>query len=640
MNWNYMIKPRGVKARNPIQGEYFASDAIKNPADALIRESIQNSLDARIKDENGNQGELEIRITMESQESSVISKWFSGAWEHINARGNGLIDPPRKDEKCNYLVIEDFNTTGLVGDILQDEPIDGIKNAFFLFFRAEGFSDKDDGIGRWGIGKHVFPRSSRANTFIGMSNRVDNGGQVLLGHSVFKYHRLIENGDLYLPDGYMGVADDNGFILPYCDGEKIEAFKKDFQLTREEESGLSVVVPWIDPEISEETVIDAVVRNYFYPILCGIMTVKLKTKTRNFILNADNIYDEAKKLDIKEKTHLVEIIEIAKFATEKSAEEQERIIIDLSKENKPEWKNDIISTECQGTIRSKLDSGKIIALKAVLKVRSKVLKNETLGNFCFYVWKSGNDNQKPTFIRDGLIITRVECKRIPKIRALVICESEGKIKNPLATLLGDSENPSHTEWNRSGDNFKGKYTNGFAYIDFVSNCVERLIYTLNATDEKEDFSLTSNFFPEPENGEERPRPDIRCKRCGNLRKDCTCDVPPPKKKAFRIEKVPGGFVILPGDPDIPLEEIPDSISVACAYDTRGGNPISLYEKSVKAKAPNFEIGKDGVIINESHGVEALVFNMNKIEFNIANHRDFKVNVIGFDTNRDLYIKAL
>jgi hypothetical protein len=45
MNWFYRIKAPDEKVRDPIQGEFFATEAIKNPADALVREAIQNALD-------------------------------------------------------------------------------------------------------------------------------------------------------------------------------------------------------------------------------------------------------------------------------------------------------------------------------------------------------------------------------------------------------------------------------------------------------------------------------------------------------------------------------------------------------------------------------------------------------------------
>jgi hypothetical protein len=43
MSWQYRVKAPNEKVRDPIQGEFFSTEAIKNPADALVRESIQNA---------------------------------------------------------------------------------------------------------------------------------------------------------------------------------------------------------------------------------------------------------------------------------------------------------------------------------------------------------------------------------------------------------------------------------------------------------------------------------------------------------------------------------------------------------------------------------------------------------------------
>ncbi len=44
MNWHYRVKAPAEKVRDPIQGEFFSTEAIKNPADALVREALQNAI--------------------------------------------------------------------------------------------------------------------------------------------------------------------------------------------------------------------------------------------------------------------------------------------------------------------------------------------------------------------------------------------------------------------------------------------------------------------------------------------------------------------------------------------------------------------------------------------------------------------
>lgn len=46
-SWSFRPHHRTDKVRDPIQGEFFSDEAVGEPAQALVREAIQNSLDAR-----------------------------------------------------------------------------------------------------------------------------------------------------------------------------------------------------------------------------------------------------------------------------------------------------------------------------------------------------------------------------------------------------------------------------------------------------------------------------------------------------------------------------------------------------------------------------------------------------------------
>ena len=45
----------------------------------------------------------------------------------------------------------------------------------------------------------------------------------------------------------------------------------------------------------------------------------------------------------------------------------------------------------------------------------------------------------------------------------------------LGMLLGDAENPAHTEWQSKGENFRGKYTFGASVLDFVTRVVANFV---------------------------------------------------------------------------------------------------------------------------------------------------------------------
>ena len=79
--WRFNKRRRSEKAREPVQSEFFATDAIDNWGEALVREGIQNSLDARKQEEL-----VQVRIHMATAHSSDVSAYFTGIAPHLQAQ--------------------------------------------------------------------------------------------------------------------------------------------------------------------------------------------------------------------------------------------------------------------------------------------------------------------------------------------------------------------------------------------------------------------------------------------------------------------------------------------------------------------------------------------------------------------------
>src|SRR5437773_2654671 len=94
--WFFNDRRKKDPIRDPIQGEFFANEAIKNPEEALIREGIQNSLDAAMKD--GGANPIQIRVLLATGDAAapakIAHKFMDGAWPHVSAPGNGIKNPP------------------------------------------------------------------------------------------------------------------------------------------------------------------------------------------------------------------------------------------------------------------------------------------------------------------------------------------------------------------------------------------------------------------------------------------------------------------------------------------------------------------------------------------------------------------
>ena len=51
--WNFTEKTRDEKMRNPVSSKFFSAIAIISAGEALIREAVQNSLDAQSTESMG-----------------------------------------------------------------------------------------------------------------------------------------------------------------------------------------------------------------------------------------------------------------------------------------------------------------------------------------------------------------------------------------------------------------------------------------------------------------------------------------------------------------------------------------------------------------------------------------------------------
>jgi hypothetical protein len=620
MNWYFRAQKPGETTRDPIAGEFFSTDVIENPAEALVREGIQNALDAKME------REVRVRIFVSLDDDALkqdqISQWFEGMWDHLNSKGNGLSDVPTNNDPCHYLVFEDFGTTGLQGNIHQpfDEP--GNENAFFYFFRAEGLSGKSDtDLGRWGVGKHVFPRSSRISTYFGYTVRADDSAQLLMGRTILKSHKV--NGANFAPDGYMGEqSKDSELVLPITDRKILERFRKDFNISRDDQPGLSIVVPYIDSEITVQHLKHAVVSDYFYPILKGELIVDIDTGNQSSRIDSKSLLHEIALLDTTDD--LISLVGLADWVIHHSAGKEYRLVPCTL--NAPAWSEDLIPEDMIENMRSDLDTGRSMAFHVGIKVHGKGGKS-TMSYFNVYLRQDGYKSGRPIFIREGIIISDIRAPRSPSVRSLVVVEDK-----PLATLLGDSENPAHTQWQKDSSNFKNKYKYGKNYIEFVTRIVSNIVNALGAKEKQKDPYLFADIFslpseavdnqahssfemPQSREGKETSIRSLKIKT---------------QEKPFQISKINGGFKLIPGSSKI---KQPVQLKVLVAYDLRKGNPLLKYHPSdfkLENLPINYKDSLKGIVVHKVENNQMLIQ---------VTDPDFQLVIKGFDERRDLFVKV-
>lgn len=630
--WHYLRHVRGQTVRDPIQGEFFSTEAIEDAAEALIREGIQNSLDARRRKPDGTYEPLRVRVRIASGETAADSEsigWLMrGNWEHIQAPGNGLSEVPAETDSCAFVTFEDFGTTGLEGDPTQWEKIAGERNNFFSFFRAEGHSDKSEtDRGRWGVGKTVFPRSSRISSFWALTCRASDNERLLFGRTILKHHKVKEAS--YLPDGYFGHPDDDGFAHPCTSTDLVQRFCDAFGLHRGTEPGLSIVVPFYDDSgIDPNRIRQAVVVGYFFPILTGDLSVEIVGPDGSVaLLDQSNLINVAGGFD--RGRGLMSVIQLAAWA--QSLPNSGLLQLASPPTTRaPKWTPELFPDHSVEDLRKTLKAGENVAIRVPMPVRQK--GSEAVPSyFDVFLAHDGSDRRgRPIYVRDGITISDVRGRTTHGVASLVLVTDK-----PLSTLLGDSENPAHTQWQKDCSHYRNKYEAGVANIDFVANSVAEILRLVTESDVEEDPSVLIDLFSLP-----KPRKDdktkSRKKKPSNTEPESSPDdppkPPPPKPKLFRVSKSKGGFSITNGDENAP---VPERLLVEVAYDDRTSNPLRSWYRT------DFDIGKLKITAPKElpESIKVLSAEGNQLLLEVLQPQ-FRVNVSGFDERRNLYVRAM
>lgn len=610
--WNFRKISPSEMNYDPVQGEFFTESDI---VDRLVRETLQNSLDVKSGREP-----VRIRFAIRSAGRDFPKDrrdfYFGGLLPHLRAVEPDF-DPSGQD--LVYMVIEDFETTGLTGDPEQTTD-DDQNNNFYYFFRNVGRSGKgQDKGGSWGLGKWVLPDASQLNAFFALTRR-DDGRILLMGQSVLKQHTI--NGTKYDPYGFFSrIKDDgSGLQIPFDgerDAEVIENFRSDFKLRRGDEPGLSIVIPFlseVEASIRAKDVVRAVIKHYFYPIISDNLIVEVSDRERNWHLGSDNVEEVVSQLDWPpdrelNREDLIRLLDMVRMGLR----EHETDWIELKYSPKRDIE-EILSGEKE-TLAKRFDSGKRLHLEIPVWVEEKGGRNGTRSHFRAIVQKDETVEQgKDYYVRGNLAISDIDTVKSHPVRTFVHIKED----EPLAHLLRDTEEPSHSNWRTGSTRAKEKYINADQTVRFVKNAVRDILVAF-AKEKKEevrkDEFIDFFFVKSPKTvsgGEDKPEPD---------------HPKPPESQPvlFKIDRVGGGFRVSTSG----SQDIPESINIYLAYECRG-NPLSRYSPY------DFRLEESPIVVKsencccEGVGNHLVVTDIRE---------NFLTVVTGFDANRNLYIKA-
>ena len=405
--------------------------------------------------------------------------------------------------------------------------------------------------------------------------------------------------DEYFQDGYWGVENSKrNLILPTPDADHIARFKKTFQVTRNKESGLSIVVPWLHHEISTVPLLKSIIKNYSYAILCGSLTLTLTTPTTDIHLTRDTLQAEAAKVpELKEL--LPEVYFTSWVVNNSTATLKE--LLPPAPDRGWRWGPELFHKELLKELSVKIRTGARIALRVPVTVRKRKMQPES-SYFDVYLYsEEHSESIKTLFIRDQIVISDVRTQPIPGIRSLVVSDHEH-----VSQFLRLAENPSHTEWRET--QVKQDYSSGVGDLRFLIRSVRNIYKLATAQDKEEDNLVLADIFPLPGKGSDG-------------------FVIPPSPQKFAIRHTNSGFVIRPGEV---LPRLDDHAKVWVAYDTRRGNALNQYQPT------DFRLSDEPINL-QSRGVEIFEMADNNFVARIVEPKDFSITVDGFDQNRQIIV---
>lgn len=595
----------------------FASDSESAVARSLVRESLQNSLDAKAS----GAPKVRVRIAIHRAGSAAthasVEPFIRGIAPHLRAVDSGLPDPPDLGASIPFLVLEDFGTKGLRGAPDHWRPTGIADNAFFLFFRALGRSGKEnEARGRWGVGKFVFPMSSRAHAILALTIPEDTRAPLLMGRTVLRTHET--SAAQWHPDGHWGerLEAESNLVTPSRDAELQARFREAFGVTRLDEPGLSVVVPWLIDEITSEGIRKAVLGEYFLPLLRGELEVELVENQTSEVIDGSAVRgyaESATDRKLRERLALaVMVVDGRGFALDWP------VTIPFGK---LEIRTEDLPDSLREMLNANLDEGRAVSMRFPVTVGRKTAKVPPEGHLWVHLRRAdGLGGLRPLIIRDGISLPEDKTKMVFDHVSLLVAE-----KCALATAIGDAETPAHEQMQH--ELLKDRYKYPLKLVKFVRESASKLVHALRHGDSEDDPFTLATYFPlEADSGPKKPT--TQSKPQGRKPTTTLPPLPPPSPRRFRVGRLPGGFV-LTGNPqnDMSLEEL----VVSAAYDVRRGNPFAKY------RAYDFDFSSSA-IRKTAVGCDVSTAVGNRLVIR-PNAPNFTVTVTGFDLERDLIVRA-
>ncbi len=597
--WKFRELREGQPERSPHEAEFFNVGDL-DPSASIVREVIQNSLDAKLPESDS----IRVRFTFAMHSASEDSKYYAGLKDHLKSCGFELDDNSYK--KIPLLIVEDFGTRGLDGQINRSEIKEETKSNFYDFWWREGISKKEGReAGRWGLGKTVFHIYSKLRSFWGLTIRYDDNRMLLFGKSLLKTHRI--NGKLYDYSAYFTTDDSYD---PIEIKESLKDFQDYFNISRTDQPGLSLVIPMIVPDITVDGILRAVILHYFFPIIRRNLIVEIDTGSSLHKLDDSSLCKYALKQNWTETPWEDRSVEdLLTFIEDAVTMPADQMLALQKSDGMLKMREDLFADKLK--LSQKLYSeNKLLAIRVPVMIYPS--DSSPVESFFDVLIQKDDKLSKPDefYVRSGITISEIKILK-HNIRALLSADDEY-----VSRFLGDSESPAHTDWKERTENFQHKYKDAKPTLRFIRSSLREIAKILDTPPPGRDINFLKDIFymeepVEKEKGKKTKKPDIPSTER--------------KPSIFVINKLRAGFTITLNNVE---RSFPFKATIRVAYDVIRGNPFSKYSPF------DFDFESDALSIDLSGGT---VTQAMKNKLHIMVHEGFELKVKGFDEHRDIIV---
>jgi hypothetical protein len=596
----------------------FANEE-RTSVEILVRETLQNPLDARLSSEH-----VRVRynlVSVNRDSSAVMPMLFDpNCLGHFKA-GGLISDLP---ESIDFLVVEDFGTCGLEGTF-DDSSIDGSGENWNAFWFREGEGAKPSKAnGGAGQGKITLYAASAIRSVLALTRRKSDDAELLFGCCRFRRnYKLPGDPRRWAKEArWCSTKDPEALALPITDSDLITALKAELQLTRADKPGTTFIVP-MPRGIAVEEIRRAVLNEFFFPIRRGRLTVEVGDVT----IDKNSVAKLASHLGTNSRYS----IEYRKFLEATIAE---HIAMPATARLKAGWgaasKLADSNFEAEGAVAllDQFSSGGLVSADFPVRIRKKGEVPET-GRFRVVVQQnSEGEHSQELFVRQDLCIDGEKrlrgSRRVAPVLALTFIDDIN-----LSAFLVAAEEPTHRNWNASRPRLALLYEGAAPLMSSVRNAALRLVEFLTPEGVRDQTALAP-FFAVPEANDSSIRGGSGSQPSPRGGEKQSFQIPPPKPKPMEIKPEKDGFTVR-GLNNEAKSAFPLHCIVRTAYATTRGNPFSQWD------AAEFWLNSEKDFPIHVGQVSNLVRDGNELRFDLIDPSGF-LQIHGFDPKRRLEVQ--